>query len=174
MNLSRAVVSHRRGITGNAFRHSLLSLSLLFLLVEGCSKRTDDPERTVVKLRDRIMDLVAGRASEIIESGGRGEYYVFLDGYMSEDSFRSLAIPRSLQVELARISPSDEKYALARIVDDHVTEYTFFPHGWPRDPSNTSQSILIKPCPLVINGNSRIIKNRSSNNETILSAEPRD
>ena len=150
-------------------------ISTLFIIAYfnfGCSRYTDNPQNTVVKLRDGIVDLVEGRTNELTGNPTTGETFVFIDGYMSAPSdFRSLAVTPNLRNDLAQIVPHTERYVIARIRGDRIEEYTYFEQGWPRDPADKQSPIIIKSCPLLIEGDYKIRKEYNSDGQVVLKVE---
>jgi hypothetical protein len=66
---------------------------------------TDDPAYDVVQLRNRIIDLVDNRVTEVTGVTAPDEFYV--------------------------LGPGDGRYALARIRGSDILEGCYFEQGWP-------------------------------------------
>src|SRR5687767_657660 len=107
---------------------------------------TDDPTYDVVQLRDRIMDLVENRVTEVTGVTDPNEFYV--------------------------LAPGDDRYALARVRGNEILEGCYFEQGWPG--SSVSSNLQISPRMLEIRGSFKITQTKDPNTANItLSVENR-
>ena len=106
----------------------------------------DDPNSSIVKLRNRIIDLVEDRLPEIEGVTASEESYLFHNGRPDE-------------------------YCLARIVNGELKEISYFNPGWPCDEDKLSR-LEVDPRPLLIEGNPfRITKKRETASQIVLEVE---
>lgn len=93
---------------------------------------TDDPTYDVVQLRDRIIDLVENRVTEVTGVTDPDQFYV--------------------------LAPGDDRYALARVRGDEILEGCYFEKGWPG--SSVSPNLQVSPRMLEICGSFKITQTK--------------
>lgn len=98
---------------------------------------TDDPKYNVVQLRNKIVELVEGRISEVTGATVPEEIYV--------------------------LAPGDGRYTLTHVRREKIIEGTYFEWGFPCNQENQFNPLLIIPRLLEIRGNPyKITKKESS------------
>lgn len=93
---------------------------------------TDDPTHDVVQLRDRIIDLVENRVTEVTGVTDPDQFYV--------------------------LAPGDGRYALARVRGNEILEGCYFGQGWPG--SSLTPNLQISPRMLEIRGSFKITQTK--------------
>ena len=140
--------------SGNAQRNASLLLCLItisLVFVPGClwsrPSPTEDPQASVVRLRNDLINFAKGNLDEITGSTGPEESYILIYGYQ-EYPLNPLPISETLQKKLKAIWPRPtEMYVLAHVYGDDIKEYT----QWERTGSNYGP--YLSPTLFMIRGN---------------------
>jgi hypothetical protein len=97
---------------------------------------TDDPAYKVVQLRNKIVELIEDRISEVTGATTPEEIYL--------------------------LAPGDDRYTLTRVCGKKIIEGTYFERGFPRGQENQVHPLLITPHMLEIHGNPYKITKKES------------
>lgn len=140
---------------------TLLIISIVFVPSCMSSKPapTDDPQASVVKLRDELISFAKGNSNEITGRTEPEESFVLIYGYLTLP-LDSLPISEPLQKKLQAISPpaSTENYVLAHVYRDDIKEYTTWHSG------GDNYHPLLSPSLFMIRGNPfKIVKKEVGN-----------
>ncbi|HXG67170.1 MAG TPA: hypothetical protein VNO70_18855 [Blastocatellia bacterium] len=154
---------------GNAQRNAslLLCLVTISLVVPGCLRSrpapTEDPQASVVRLRNDLINFAKGNLDEITGSTGPEESYILIYGYQ-EYPLNSLPISESLQKKLEAIWPRPtEMHVLVHVYGDDIKEYT----EWELNGPNYHP--YLSPTLFMIRGNPfRITKKESENHRVVM------
>jgi hypothetical protein len=136
------------GIACSVLAAVMFSVTVVAALLAFEMGPTEDPESSVVELRNKLKEIAFGTADSVSGSTLPNECYVLLYGYHGPRPVDQLPVSPALRSKLHRLTPgSYERYVLVRAIGDEVQEYTQWESG---DQPQLPVPLLIRGDPFTI------------------------